>query len=35
MGAVYTKLSLREGRSIEDWLHAKVPVRGKAHDPGR
>jgi len=27
MGAVCTKLSLRERREIEDWRHAKVPVR--------
>ncbi len=26
MGAVYTQLSLRERRRIEDWWHAKVPV---------
>ncbi len=27
MGAVYTQLSLKERRRIEDWWHAKVPVR--------
>ena len=30
MGAVYTQLSLRERRRIEDWWHAKVPVREMA-----
>ncbi|MEM6310336.1 MAG: IS30 family transposase [Pseudomonadota bacterium] len=30
MGAVYTQLSLRERCRIEDWWHAKVPVREMA-----
>ena len=30
MGAVYTQLSLKERRRIEDWWHAKVPVREMA-----
>jgi len=30
MGAVYTQLSLRERRKIENWWHAKVPVREMA-----
>ncbi|MFA8387473.1 MAG: helix-turn-helix domain-containing protein [Pelagibaca sp.] len=30
MGAVYTQLSLQERRKIEDWWHAKVPVREMA-----
>ncbi len=30
MGAVYTQLSLRKRRRIEDWWHAKVPVREMA-----
>ena len=30
MGAVYTQLSLRERRRIENWWHAKVPVREMA-----
>ena len=30
MGAVYTQLSLKERRRIEDWWHAKVPVRKMA-----
>lgn len=30
MGAVYTQPSLRERRRIEDWWHAKVPVREMA-----
>ena len=30
MGTVYTQLSLRERRRIEDWWHAKVPVREMA-----
>jgi len=30
MGAVYTQLSLRERRRIEDWWHANVPVREMA-----
>ena len=30
MRAVYTQLSLRERRRIEDWWHAKVPVREMA-----
>ena len=30
MGAVYTQLSLRERRRIEDWWHARVPVREMA-----
>lgn len=30
MEAVYTQLSLRERRRIEDWWHAKVPVREMA-----
>lgn len=27
MGTAYTQLSLKERRKIEDWWHAKVPVR--------
>ena len=30
MGAAYTQLSLKERRRIEDWWHAKVPVREMA-----
>ena len=30
MGTVYSRLNLREGRSIKDWWHAKVPVREMA-----
>ncbi len=30
MGAVYTQLSLSERRKIENWWHAKVPVREMA-----
>ena len=30
MGAVYTQLSLQERRKIENWWHAKVPVREMA-----
>ncbi len=30
MGAVYTQLSLKERRKIEDWWHARVPVREMA-----
>lgn len=30
MGTVYTQLSLKERRRIEDWWHAKVPVREMA-----
>ena len=31
MGAVYTQLSLQERRKIENWWHAKVPIREMAH----
>mgnify|MGYP003131624092 FL=1 len=30
MGAVYSQLSLSERRKIENWWHAKVPVREMA-----
>lgn len=30
MGAVYKQLSFQERRKIENWLHAKVPVREMA-----
>ena len=30
MGAVYSQLSVQERRKIEDWWHAKVPVREMA-----
>lgn len=30
MGTVYSQLSIEERRRIEDWSHAKVPVREMA-----
>ena len=35
MGTVYTQLSLKECRRIEDWWHAKVPVREMARELNR